>query len=159
MGRYPEATLAYYSNFQPELCGAQAFGLRREAPLDLFQEAASKLRVVASRYAEELVERRCFLAGESPYGVTGVPRGALNLYLISNQHVVFTQHALQYALEERQKRNINRFLTSSVRARLLHLQNVSRCAPLLREEQESIRALSDFEQKLHARLAKRTAPE
>ncbi len=159
LGRYPEATLSYYSVFQPELCGAREFGLRRVASMDLFEEAASRLRVVASRYAEELLERRCLLAGESPDGPIGVPRGALNLYLISNQHEVFTEHALQYAFAERRTRNINRFLASSVRARLLHLQDVSQCAPLLREEQETIAGLAGFEQKMHARLVERIDPE
>ncbi len=159
LGRYAEATLSYYSIFQPELCGTREFGLRRVAPMHLFEEAASRLRVVASRYAEELLERRCLLAGESPDGPIGVPRGALNLYLISNQHDVFTEQALQYAFEERRKRNINRFLASSVRARLFHLQNVSRCAPLLREERDSIRGLSGFEQKMHAWLVERIGPE
>lgn len=149
---YPDATLTYYSVFRPGLRCEQKFGLHRIAPIDLFQEAANRLRAVASLYAEELVERRCMLAGESPEGPIGVPRGALNLYLISNQHQAFTEQALRYAVEERNARNISRFLMSSVRARLLHLQNVSRCAPLLGEEQESIDGLAGFERKLHARL-------
>jgi hypothetical protein len=152
LGRYAAATQTYYSVFQPDLRCEHEFGLRRVASMELFEEAASRLRTVAFRYAQELMERRFFLAGESPEGPVGVPRGALNLYLISNQHDAFTEHALKYAVEQRAVRNINRFLMSSVRARLLHLEKVSNCAPLLSVEQESINALSGFERKLHARL-------
>lgn len=151
--RYAEATFTYYSVFQPGLRGEPGHGLWRVAPTALYQEAASKLRPVATRYAEQLIERRCFLAGESPDGAVGVPRGALNLYLISNQYEVFTKRALQYAAEEFTKRDIKRFLMSSVRARLDHLSNVQACATLLSEENEAFEALTNFEGKLRAHLA------
>lgn len=152
-GRYAEATLTYYSIFQPLLCGDSGLGLRRVAPIELYENAARKLRAVATRYARQLIEHRCFLAGESPDGAVGAPRGALNLYLISNQHDVFTERALQYAVEELATRNINRFLMSSVRARLNHLRYVGDCAPLLSEEQEAFERLAGFEAKLRAHLA------
>ena len=151
--RYAEATRAYYSVFQPGICGEPGVGLRRVAPIGLYETAAGRLRAVATQFAEQLIECRCFLAGESPDGAVGVPRGALNLYLISNQHDVFTERALQYAVEERATRNINRFLMSSVRARLSHLRHVDACAPLLSEEKEALNVLAEFEAKLRAFLA------
>ena len=148
--RYREATLTYYSIFEPRVYRQPSLGLRRVAPIELYEKAASRLRVVATQYAEKLVECRCFLAGESHDGVIGVPRSALNLYLISNQYDVFTRHALQYAEEEQTKRDIKRFLMSSVRARLSHLRFVEACAPLLSEEREAFDALADFEENLRA---------
>jgi hypothetical protein len=151
--RYREATLTYYSVFEPGLSGEQGLGLRRVAPIELYEKAASRLKLVASHYAEQLIERRCFLAAESHDGVIGVPRGALNLYLISNQYDVFTERALQYAMEELTTRNINRFLMSSVRARLDHLRSVQACAPLLSEEKQALKVLACFEAKLRAHSA------
>ena len=150
---YAEATLTFYSIFQPGLCGEPSLGLRRVAPLELYEDAASKLRMVATKYAEQLIECRYFLAGESPDNLVGIPRGALNLYLISNQYEVFAKFALHYAAEEFGRRDIKRFLMSSVRARLSHLESVQRCATLLDEEQEAFPKLADFETKLHAHLA------
>ena len=156
---YREATLTYYRIFEPGVQGRSSLGLRRVAPLELYEVAASKLRMVATQYAEKLVECGCFLAGESHDGIIGVPRGALNLYLISNQYEVFTRHALQYAAEEQTKRDIKRFLMSSVRARLSHLRHVDACAPLLSEEKEALNVLAEFEAKLRAFLApQRQAP-
>jgi hypothetical protein len=153
MGKDAEATRTYYSIFQPDLHGDSAFGLHRVAPLELYTQAASKLRIVASRYAVRLVKSRCLLAGESTSGIVGVPRGALNLYLISNQFDVFEQFALHYAAEEFGRRDIKRFLMSSVRARLSHLKSVQGRATLLEEEQAAFSKLADFEARLHAHLA------
>lgn len=153
--RLPEATLAYYSIFQPALCEEPNPGLLRVAPVELYEEAASKLRRVATQYAEELIACRCFLAGECPGGAVGVPRGALNLYLISNQSESFTERAVQYAAEEMPTRNISRFLRSAVRARLEHLRNVRSCATLLNEEQEALEKLGDFEARLRTCLTLR----
>lgn len=152
-GRYAEATLTYYSIFQPGLCTEPGFGIERVAPIELYEHAASRLRAVATRYAEQLIERGCLLAGESPDGAVGVPRGALNLYLISNRHNAFTECALRYAVDELATRNINRFLMSSVRARLSHLRHVGTCAPLLGEEKQAMEGLAGFEVKLRAHLA------
>jgi len=151
--QYRKATLTYYKIFEPGVHGQSSLGLRRVAPLELYEIAASKLRMVATQYAQKLVECGCFLAGESHDGIIGVPRGALNLYLISNQYEVFTRHALQYAAEEQTKRDIKRFLMSSVRARLNHLRSVDACAPLMSEEKEAFDVLADFEVDLHAYLA------
>ncbi len=153
LGKDAEATRTYYSIFQPGLYGDSVFGLRRVAPIELYTQAARKLRVVASRYAVKLVTSRCFLAGDSTSGIVGVPRGALNLYLISNQFDVFAEFALHYAAEEFGRRDIKRFLMSSVRARLNHLKNVQDCATLLDEEQDAFSRLADFEARLHAHLA------
>lgn len=153
--QYTNATSTYYSIFQPGQCDDCGLGLRRVAPIELYEEAASRLRVVANVYAEQLVKKRCFLAAESPGVGFGVPRGALNLYLISNQYDVFTKCALRYAARELQQRNINRFLMSSVRARLEQLRRVRACAPLLREEKVAFDILADFERHLHAYLAPR----
>jgi hypothetical protein len=152
---YREATFAYYSIFEPNMCDQTSFGLLRVAPLELYARAVSRLRVVANQYAEKLVDCGCFLAGESHDGIVGVPRGALNLYLISNQYDVFTQRALQYAEEEQAKRDIKRFLMSSVRVRLSHLRAVAACAPLLSEEKDAFAVLAGFEASLHACLASR----
>lgn len=149
---YAEATLTYYSIFQPGLCGEPSFGLRRVAPLELYEEAASRLRMVATKYAEQLIECRYFLAGESPDDLVGIPRGALNLYLISNQYEVFAKTALQFVAEELSKRNINRFLMSSVRARLDYLRSVRACTILLKEEQDALENLDNFESRLYAYL-------
>jgi len=154
--RYREATLTYYSIFEPDLYDQPGLGLRRVAPLELYEKAASRLRVAATHYAEELAECGCLLAGDSHEGVIGVPRGALNLYLISNQYDLFTRHALQYAQEEQTKRDIKRFLMSSVRARLSHLRYVEACAPLLSEERQAFDALADFEADLCAYLYRDT---
>ena len=157
--QYREATLTYYKIFEPGAHGQSSLGLQRVAPLELYETAASKLRVVATQYAEKLVECGCFLAGESHDGIIGVPRGALNLYLISNQYEVFTRHALRYAAEEQSKRDIKRFLVSSVRARLNHLRSVDACATLMSEEKEAFDVLADFEVGLRAHLApQRLAP-
>ena len=155
---YREATFTYYSIFEPNLCDQSRFGLRRVAPLEVYAEAASRLRVVANQYAEKLVDCGCFLAGESRDGIIGLPRGALNLYLISNQYDVFTRRALQYAEGEQGKRDIKRFLMSSVRVRLSHLRNVAACAPLLSEEKDAFDVLAEFEASLHACLARRHVP-
>ena len=151
--QYREATFTYYSIFEPSMYGQSSLGLRRVAPIELYELAASKLRVVATRYAEKLLDCGCFLAGESHDGIIGVPRGALNLYLISNQYEVFTKHALDYAAEEQTTRDIKRFLMSSVRSRLNHLRSVDACAPLLNEEKDAFDVLSDFEVRLHRYLA------
>lgn len=153
LGRDAEATRTYYSIFQPDLCGDSVLGLRRAAPMELYAQAAQKLRAVASRYAVKLVESGCFLAGDSTSGIIGVPRGALNLYLISNQYDVFVDAALHCAAEEFGRRDIKRFLMSSIRARLNHLENVEARATLLGEEQEAFPKLADFEVRLHAYLA------
>ncbi|MGB5256340.1 MAG: hypothetical protein WBN07_04760 [Woeseiaceae bacterium] len=153
LGRDAEATRTYYSIFQPELIGVTALGLHRVAPIELYVQAANKLRAVASRFAVKLVKSRCLLPGDSTSGIVGVPRGALNLYLISNQFDVFAEFALHYAAEEFGRRDIKRFLMSSVRARLSHLESVQRCATLLDEEQEVFPKLADFETRLHAHLA------
>ncbi|MGB5331221.1 MAG: hypothetical protein WBM80_05005 [Woeseiaceae bacterium] len=153
LGKDAEAIRTYYSIFQPDLCGDSVLGLRRAAPIELYAQAAQKLRVVASRYALKLVRSRCLLAGDSTSGLFGVPRGALNLYLISNQYDVFADLALHCAAEEFGRRNIKRFLMSSIRARLNHLENVQACATLLGEEQDAFLKLDDFGVRLHAYLA------
>lgn len=156
---YREATLTYYSIFDPSAYGQPGLGLTRLAPLEFYVAAATGLRAVATPYAEKLMECGCFLAGESHDGIIGVPRGALNLYLISNQYDVFTKHALQYAVEEQTRRDISRFLMSAVRARLEHLRHVDARAPLLSEERQAFDALADFKTSLHAYLApRRRAP-
>ena len=153
LGKDADATRTYYRIFQPDLYGDSVLGLRRIAPIELYAQAAKKLRVVANRYAVKLVTSRCFLAGDSPSGTVGVPRGALNLYLISNQYDVFAEFALDCAADEYGRRNIKRFLMSSVRARLSHLKSVQSCATLLEEEQDAFLKLADFEARLHAHLA------
>jgi len=153
--QYREATLTYYSIFEPGVYEQSTLGLPRVAPIELYERAAGKLRVVASTYAEKLMERGCFLPAESHDGIIGLPRGALNLYLISNQYDVFTRHALQYAAGEQAKRNIKRFLMSSVRARLSHLRAVEARAPLLCEEIEAFEVLANFEASLRARIVPR----
>lgn len=153
LGEDAEATCTYYSIFQPEFCDEPATKLRRLAPIELYEEAARKLRAVARRYAAQLIERGCYLPGESASGIVGVPRGALNLYLISNQYDVFAELALEYAVAELPKRDINRFLMSSVRVRLSHLEKVRACATLLEEEQMAFTKLADFKARLQAHLA------
>lgn len=152
-GKDAEATRSYYSIFQPDLYGDSAFGLQREAPLELYAQAAKKLRMVASRYAVQLATKGCFLAGDSTCGIAGVPSGALNLYLISNQFDAFAELALHHAAEEFGRRDIRRFLMSSVRARLSHLKSVQDHATLLEEEQDAFLKLADFEARLHGHLA------
>ena len=153
LGKDAEATCTYYGIFQPELCDDPAIGLRRLAPIELYEKADRKLRAVASRYAAQLIDRGCYLPGESASGIVGVPRGALNLYLISNQYDVFAEFALHYAAEEFGRRDIKRFLMSSVRARLGHLESVQGCGILLEEEQEAFSKLAGFEARLQAHLA------
>lgn len=153
LGEDAEAICTYYTVFQPDLCIEPIFGLGRVAPIRLYGQAAKKLRLVASRHAEQLVDSGRFLAAESANGVVGVPRGALNLYLISNQYDVFAELALRYAAEELSRRDIKRFLMSSVRARLDHLHKVQACATLLEEEQNAFAKLADFEARLQAHLA------
>lgn len=153
LGNDAEATCSYYSIFQLDLFDDAAIGLHRLAPIELYEEAAGKLAAVAGRYAAQLIERGCYLPGESASGIVGVPRGALNLYLISNQYDAFTELALEYAVAELPKRNISRFLVSSIRARLNHLEKVRPCETLLDEEQMAFTKLTDFKARLQAHLA------
>ncbi len=152
LGRNAEATCTYYSIFQPDLCD-RAIGLRRLAPIGLYAIAAGKLRAVARKYAAELIERDGYLAGESGSGIVGVPRGALNLYLISNQYDVFAELALEYAVAELPNRDISRFLMSSIRARLNHLEEIRACATLLEEEQMAFAVLAGFRAELQVQLS------
>lgn len=151
--RYPEATLTYYSIFDPDAYSLPSVQIDRVAPLELYEMAANRLKIVATRYAQKLIESGCYLAAESHDGIVGVPRGALNLYLISNQYDVFTWRALEYAAKEQARRNICRFLMSSVRARLERLRYVGARAPLLSVEKEAFDVLADFEARLHLCLA------
>lgn len=150
--QYHEATHSYYSIFQPSISNNPEIGLKRIVPISLYDTAAVKLRATATKCAERLVEKGCFLPDDSLAGVIGLPRGALNLYLISNQYDVFTECALQFAAEKFPQRNVKRFLMSSVRARLNNLRNVGVCAPLLAEEAEAFDTLAVFETRLHALL-------
>lgn len=153
IGKDAEATWTYYSIFQPDLCDDSAIGLHRLAPIELYEKAAGQLRAVANRYAAQLIERGCYLPGDSACGIVGVPRGALNLYLISNQYDAFTALALEYAVAELPRRNISRFLMSSIRARLNHLEKIRPCNTLLDEEEMALRKLADFQARLQAHLA------
>lgn len=157
LGNNAQATCTYYSIFQPGLCDDPSIGLRRLAPLGLYEVAAGKLRAVAGRYAEQLIEHGCYLPEETASGIIGVPRGALNLYLISNQYERFAETALELAVEQWPKRHINRFLMSLIRARLNHLEKVRACATLLEEEQTACIKLATFEARLQAHLARHHA--
>ena len=138
---------------------------RRCLPMDFYQGAADKLRAVASELAEQR-RTKGYLLDESPEYGGDIQRGALRLYLISNQYDRFVNHAISYAESELLQRDIDSTLVGLVKNRLDELertreigteahnrQYVDDLTPLLDEELAAFDKLARFEERLTAHLA------
>ena len=138
---------------------------RRCLSVDFYQGVADKLRVVASELAEQR-RAKGYLLDESPEYGGDVQRGALRLYLISNQYDLFVDHAISYAESELLQRDIDGTLVGLVENRLDELEStreigteahnrqyVNDLTPLLDEELAAFDRLARFEEQLTAHLA------
>ena len=138
---------------------------RRCLSMDFYQGATDKLRVVASELAEQR-RTKGYLLDESPEYGGDIQRGALRLYLISNQYDLFVNHAISYAESELLQRDIHGELVGLVKNRLDELQRtremgteahyrqyVNDLTPLLDEELAAFDKLARFEEQLRAHLA------
>lgn len=138
---------------------------RRCLSVDFYQAATDKLRVVASELAEQR-RTKSHLLDESHEHGGDIQRGALGLYLISNQYDSFVNHAISYAESELLQRDIDGTLVGLVESRLNELERtreigteahnreyVNDLTPLLDEELAAFDKLARFEEQLRARLA------
>ncbi|MGB5625487.1 MAG: hypothetical protein WBM61_07140 [Woeseiaceae bacterium] len=137
---------------------------RRCLSAGFYQGAADKLRVVASELAEQR-RTQGHLLDESHEYDGDIQRGALRLYLASNQYDLFVKHAISYAESELLQRDIDSALVSLVENRLDELertrqigtethnrQYVNDLTPLLDEELAAFDTLAGFEEQLRAHL-------
>jgi hypothetical protein len=137
---------------------------RRCLSMDFYQGVADKLRVVASELAEQRRTQGHLLDESHEYG-GDIQRGALRLYLASNQYDLFVNHAISYAESELLQRDIESALVSLVENRLDELertrqigteahnrQYVNDLTPLLDEELAAFDTLAKFEEQLRAHL-------
>jgi len=141
------------------------FGPSRCLPMDFYQNAADKLRAAASELAEQR-RTKGYLLKEWHENGDDTRRGALELYLISNQYDLFVNHAISYAESELLQQDIDGELVGLVKSRLDKLeriresgteahyrQYVNDLTPLLDEELAAFDKLARFEEQLRARLA------
>ena len=133
-------------------------------PMEFYQGAADKLRAVASELAEQRRTKGYLLDEPHEYG-GDYQRGALRLYLTSNQYDLFVNHATSYAESELLQRDIDGALVGLVESRLDELQRarelgteahyrqyVNDLTPLLDEELAAFDKLAGFEEQLTAHL-------
>ena len=164
-GKLAAAVAAYAGVFRGYQYAGFYSDARRCLPTDFYQGAADKLRVVASELAEQRRAKGHLLDEPHEYG-GDVQRGALRLYLASNQYELFIDHAISYAERELQQRDTYRELVSLAKNRLDELertreisteahnrQYVNDLTPLLDEELAAFDKLARFEGQLTAHLA------
>ena len=138
---------------------------RRCLSMDFYQTATDKLRVVASELAQQRRTQGHLLDESHEHG-GDIQRGALRLYLMSNQYGLFVNHAISYAESELLQRDIDGTLVGLVKNRLDELertreigteayygQYVNDLTPLLDEELVAFDKLARFEEQLTAHLA------
>lgn len=164
-GKLAEAVEAYAGAFGGYWYVGFYSGAERCLPMEFYQKAADKLRVVASELAEQRTTKGYLLDESHEYG-GDFQRGALGLYLTSNQYDSFVREAFAYADAEFLERDIDGHLIGMVRARLNELEEyrnaaskrvgyVDDRAPLLDEELAAFSKLAGFDEKLAARFASR----
>lgn len=164
-GKLAEAVEAYAGAFG----GYWYVGFYSDAgrclPMSFYRKAADKLRVVASELAEQRTTKGHLLDESHEYG-GDFQRGALRLYLTSNQYDSFVREAFAYADAEFLERDIDEQLIGMVRGRLSELEQYRNAAsdrvgyvddrtPLLDEELAAFTKLAGFDEKLAARFAPR----
>ncbi|MGB5721746.1 MAG: hypothetical protein WBM34_13725 [Woeseiaceae bacterium] len=163
-GKLAAAMAAYAGVFRGYQYAGFYSDARRCLPVDFYQGAADKLRVVASRLAEQRRAKGHLLDEPREYG-GDVQRGALRLYLASNQYELFIDRAISYAESELQQRDTDGALVSLAKNRLDELertreigaeahyrQYVNDLTPLLDEELAAFDELAGFEGQLRAHL-------
>lgn len=164
-GKLAEAVEAFAKVFSGYQYGGVYFGDERCLSMDFYQDAADRLRGVASRLAGQRRAQGYLLDESHEYGGDIQP-GALRLYLISNQYDSFVSYALEFAESELPERDIDGQLVAMVRQRLDELErkrelsanehysrHVNDLTPLLDEELGAFSKLAGFDEKLAARLA------
>ena len=164
-GELAAAVEAYAGVFQGHWYAGFYANASRCLPMDFYQNAADKLRAVASAIAEQRRAKGHLLDEPHEYGGENQP-GALKLYLTSNQYDLFVNHAISYAESELPQRDIDSALVSLVESRLDELertrdigteayyrQYVNDLTPLLDEELAAFDKLARFEEQLGAHLA------
>ncbi len=140
-------------------------GSGRCLSIDKYQQIADKLRAVVSRLAPRHLEKGYFLDERHSYSGP-VERGALRLFLDSNQYDVYIERAYEYAVSELQEGDIDSTLAGMVNRRLEDLERTRNTnidleahgyqndlTPLLDEELAAFDKLANFEEKLRAHLA------
>jgi hypothetical protein len=140
-------------------------GSGRCLSIDKYQQIADKLRAVVLRLAPRHLEKGYFLDERHSYGGP-VERGALRLFLDSNQYDVYIERAYEYAVSELQEGDIDSTLAGMVNRRLEDLERTRNTnidleahgyqndlTPLLDEELAAFDKLANFEEKLRAHLA------
>ena len=164
-GKLAAAVEAYGGVFRGYQYAGFYASASRCLPVDFYRGAADKLRAAASELAEQRRTKGYLLDEPHDYG-GDIQRGALKLYLISNQYDSFINHAISYAESELQQRDIDSELVSLVENRLDELertremgteahyrQYVNDLTPLLDEELTAFTKLAGFDKKLAAHLA------
>lgn len=164
-GRLADAVASYARVFSGFQYKGTYPGNSRCLSKDFYQEVADKLRAVASRLAEQRSAKGYMLDESHEYGGE-FQRGALRLYLTSNQYDEFVSKAFAYAASELRERDIDRELAGLVNNRLDELRRqrergteahnrglVNDLTPLLDEELAAFDQLSDFEARLAVHLA------
>jgi hypothetical protein len=164
-GELAAAVAAYAGVFKGYQYAGFYSDARRCLPVDFYQGAANKLRVVASELAEQRRAKGHLLDDPHEYG-GDVQRGALRLYLASNQYGLFIDHAISYAESELQQRDTDRVLVGLAKNRLDELERTrgigteahnrqyeNDLTPLLDEELAAFDELARFEEQLRAHLA------
>ncbi len=163
-GELAAAQEAYAGVFGGYTYAGTYFDTGRCLSMDFYQGAADKLRNVATELAKQRKAKGYLLDESRDYGV-GFQRGALRLYLTSNQYDEFIEQAIAYAESELMQRDIDRDLVSLVDNRLEKLYRmreigteahnrdyVNDLTPLLDEELAAFDKLGDFEERLLAHL-------
>jgi len=138
---------------------------RRCLSSDKYQRIANKVRDVVSRLAPRRMEKGYFLDERQSYG-DSIERGALRLFLVSNQYDLYIDYAYEYAVNELQERDIYGELAGMVNRRREDLERIRDSGtvyeaqgfqndqtPLLDEELAAFDKLANFEEKLKAHLA------
>ena len=146
-GRLAGAIDSYCGVLQP------GDGGDRLARPELYAAASRKLKFVAAGFAQQMLRRDCYLCDDTATDGAVVARGALHLYLISNQYAAFVERSLKFAARQFAKQNTKRFLMSMVRKRLSDLATLNRNAFLVPAEAAAFSDLADYEEKLDCCLA------
>jgi hypothetical protein len=163
-GKLADAVAAYAKVFSGFQYRGVYFSGGRCLSKDFYQTAADKLRAVASELAERRRAKGYMLDESHEYGGE-FQRGALRLYLTSNQYDEFVSKAFAYAASELRERDIDRELVGLVNNRLDELRRqrergteahnrglVNDLTPLLDEELAAFDKLGGFGERLAAQL-------
>ncbi|MGB5448508.1 MAG: hypothetical protein WBM80_06250 [Woeseiaceae bacterium] len=163
-GKLAAAVEAYGGVFRGYRYAGVPFNASRCLPMDFYQGAADKLHATASELAKQRRAKGYLLDERHENG--DIRRGALKLYLTSNQYDDFVNHAISYAKSELLQRDIDGELVGLVKNRLDELkrtresgteahyrQYVNDLTPLLDEELAAFDKLAGFEEQLRAHLA------